>query len=99
MVKAERALDEAASLRSKKVPFEKRTFLYAEACKNFSKAFEFNPDVFTLTRIEAAADSCWKAQREDAEAMFKQFEETYVKKHPQEYEYGDSGVGMMDMGG
>lgn len=96
---AESRVDEAGNLKSHKIPFEKRISFYAQACDYFAKAYERNPEVFTLSRIETAADSCWKANQPNQEDLFRQFEEVYIKNHPQEFEYGDSGVGMMDMGG
>lgn len=97
--KAESSMDKAGNLKSHKIPFEKRISYYAQACDFFSKAYERNPEVFTLSRIEAAADACWKANQTNQEDLFRQFEAVYIKSHPQEFEYGDSGVGMMDMGG
>ena len=97
MLQAETAIDKAAAQKMKKVPFEKRVLFYGRACENFAKAYERNPNVFTLGKIEMAADSCWKAGNPDFEALFREFEEAYIKDHPQEYEHGDSGVAMMEM--
>ncbi len=99
IVQAESKMDKAGNLKSHKTPFEKRVAYYAQACDYFSRAYERNPEVFSLARIESAADCCWKAGNEVQEELFRQFEEVYIKNHPQEYEYGDSGMGMMDMGG
>lgn len=99
MMKAENALSEAAVLKEKKVDYSKRVSIYVQACKYFRESYETDPRVFTLNRIEEAADACWRAGDKENEDVFKSFEEEYAKKHPQEFEHGDSGVGMMDMGG
>lgn len=98
-VRAENALDKASSLKAKKVPFKSRMGYYSQACDLFVKAFEANADVFTLSRIEMASDCCWKAEKNDARDFFNTYFETYIKEHPQEYEHGDSGVAMIDVGG
>jgi len=99
VVRAEGFITKADELKAKKISFSDRGKFYAEACIYFEKAYDSNPDVFTLARIDAAIDTCWKAEKPEQEDKFKQFEDEYVKRHPQEYEYGDSGAGMMDMGG
>ena len=98
IVRAEGEVDRASELKSKKIPFEKRTEFYSRACGFFMKAYLKDPGIFTLTRIETAADSCWKAGKIQEEEVFKLFAEDYIQKHPQEYEYGDSGAAMMEMG-
>lgn len=99
LVQAENAVDQAWKMKDRKEPFEKRRVYYAKACGLFAKAYEKNDTVFSLARIEAAVDACWKAENEEQENVFRWFQEEYIKNHPQEYEYGDSGMGMMDMGG
>ena len=94
-VQAENALTQAANM--KKNPFEKRLHFYAEACRDFGKAYRIDREVFTLTRIEAAQDTCWKAGDREAEEKFRQFEEEYSQAHPQEARYGDAGVGLVPM--
>ncbi len=91
-------MDRAGNLKAQKMPFEKRVGYYEKACAYFAKAYERNPAVYTLARIESATDCCWKANNETQEEVFKEFEEEYIKNHPQEYEHGDSGVAMMEMG-
>jgi hypothetical protein len=98
IVQAETALGKAHHLKDQKIPFERRLPHYAKACNAYVKAYEIDPAVFTLIRIEEAADCCWKAEMKDGEALFRQFEEEYSKAHPQEVEYGDAGVGMVEMG-
>ena len=98
MFQAESAVDKATNLKSKKIAFEDRKVYYIKACEYFAKAYEKDSSVYTLTRIEMAADTCWKAGAQDQELMFQEFEKEYIEKHPQEYEHGDSGVGMMEMG-
>ncbi len=98
MFKAENAVSDAAIMKDRKVEYEKRVPLYASACRYFRQAYETDNRVFTLNRIEEASDSCWRANDRETEDLFKAFEEEYSKKHPQEVEHGDSGVGMMEMG-
>lgn len=95
--RAESAVDKATHLKSQKVSFEDRKTYYIKGCELFIKAYEKDVSVFTLTRIEQAADTCWKADDREGEAIFRDYEQEYIKYHPQEYEYGDSGVGMMEM--
>ena len=99
MLKAENSLSEAAVMKEKKIDYSKRVPVYAKACKFFRQSFDIDSRVFTLNRIEEASDSCWRAEDKENEDVFKAFEEEYAKKHPQEFEHGDSGVAMMDMGG
>jgi hypothetical protein len=99
IVQAENALGKAHQLKDKKTGFDERLPFYAKACGYYVKAYKVDPSVFTLIRIEEAADCCWKASLPEEEALFRAFEAMYSAAHPQESEYGDSGVGMMDMGG
>ncbi len=99
VVQAEGEVDRASALKAQKVSFEKRTGHYAKACHLFLKAFKQDPRAFFLARIEMAADSCWKAGLEEEEMIFKAFADNYIQNHPKEYEYGDGGVALMDMGG
>ncbi len=98
MFRAESSVDKATGLKSRKISFEDRKVYYVRACGDFIKAYQKNISVFTLTRIEMAADTCWKAGDPEKEDVFREYEKEYIKNHPQEYEYGDSGVGMMEMG-
>lgn len=98
VVMAENKMDSAQQLKAKKVPYEERMKYYRKACNHFSRAYESDRTVFTLNRIEAAVDACWRAQESDKEETFKAFELQYAKEHPREYEYGDAGVNMIEMG-
>ena len=95
MVKAENAFSEGYALRIKKnIPYEERLKYYHVACDNFLKAYRFNPSIFTLYRIELAADSCLRVENQDGVELFRKFEEEYAKKHPKEVKYGDVGPFM-----
>lgn len=98
MFQAESALNKAHHLKDKKISFDERQPYYAKACHYYAKAYETGPEVFTLMRIEEAADACRKASLRDEEEIFWAFEEEYSKTHPQEVRYGDAGVGIVDMG-
>ena len=98
-VRAEAAVKKAHDLKEQKVGFDQRTPYFVEACDHYYKALELDTGIFTLTRIEEASDACWKAGQKEKEEIFRLFEEEYTKAHPQEAEYGDAGVGMIDMGG
>ncbi len=98
VLNAENALTKAASLKEKKTAYDDRVPFYRTACLAFKSAFEADPSVFTINRIEEAMDSCWRSGDKENEELFRVFEEQYAKAHPQEYEHGDSGVAMMDMG-
>ncbi len=99
VVRAENALGKAGELKHQKVSFENRLPYFGKACHDYAKAYEMDPTVFTFIRIEEAVDACWKSKQQEQEAMFKNFEEQYIQAHPQEYERGDAGMGMVDMGG
>ena len=95
MVKAEEAFSKAYTLRLKKgIAYEERLKHYHEACDYFLKAHRFSERVFTLNRIESAAESCMRIRNFDAEENFRTFEEKYIKTHPQEVKYGDAGPFM-----
>lgn len=96
--KAEEQLSKAAAMKEKKATHEQRVPLYSKACDFFKDAFDTDPAVFTLNRIEEAMDSCWRSGNKENEELFRTFEAQYAMAHPQEYEHGDSGVAMMDMG-
>jgi len=98
VVMAENEMDRAHQLKAKKIPYEERMKYYRNACKNFSTAYDQDLTVFTLSRIEIAVDACWRAQEFGKEELFKAFEFQYAKDHPTEYEYGDAGVNMIEMG-
>ncbi len=90
MVKAENAHTRAYELRIKKVHYEERLKLYRKACEEFVKAYEFNRETFTLSRIELAIESCMRVEDRKNEERFQAFAESYVRQHPTETEYGDA---------
>ncbi len=94
MFKAEHAVSKAYALKLKKVPHEQRVPYYREACRRFAEARRYNPDIFTLSRIRDATDSCWRAEEKTLEEDFLGFEEDYARRHPVEYEYGDTDAGL-----
>ena len=96
--RAEEELSKAVLLKEKKVPHDQRVPLYAKACNFFKDAFDTDPGVFTVNRIEEAMDACWRAGNKENEELFRIFEAQYAQAHPQEYEHGDSGIAMMEMG-
>ena len=98
IVQAENAHGRAGQMKDHKAAFEERFPWYAKACHYYIRAYETDPEVFTLIRIEEAADCCWKANLRNEEARFREFEEAYSTAHPQEVEHGDAGVGMIEMG-
>lgn len=91
MVQAEETYSKAYAMRVKKdVPYEKRLEFYRKACDEFSKAYDYDKNIFTLTRIESAIDACSRVNNEEKEAFFRAFEEKYIHEHPTEVEYGDA---------
>ena len=90
MLKAEDRLARAAKLKSQKVSYEERVPYYREACGYYLKAYQNGPGIFTLSRIRDASDSCWRAKDDQGQQVFVQFEEAYAKKHPKEFEYGET---------
>ena len=97
VVMAENEMDRAHQLKTK-VPYAERQKYFRKACHYFSKAYEYDRTVFTFNRIEVAIDACWRAEDSEKEEMFKGFGSQYVKEHPKEYEYGDAGLNMIEMG-
>ena len=95
IVKAENAFSKAYSLRTKKeISYEERLSYYRTACDYFFKAYQSNKRVFTLNRIELAAESCLRIKDFDKENEFQKFAEEYVQTHPDEAKYGDAGAFM-----
>jgi hypothetical protein len=94
VVRAENAYSKGHALRVKKVSYEERLKYYRTACEDFLKAYESDPSVFTLYRIELAADACLRRDDKAAVELFRQFEAEYIQKHPTEVEYGDAGAWM-----
>src|SRR5262245_53556800 len=74
MFQAENAVTEAALMKDKHVPYEGRVEVYRRACGLFMQAYEANPAVFTIARIEEARDACWKAGEREKEEAFAAFE-------------------------
>ena len=96
MVRAEEAFSKAHAMRVKKneISYEVRLKHYRAACDNFSKAYRWNRDAFTLNRIDEAAEACLRVKDAKDEQMFRQFEEEYAQHHPDEAKYGDAGAYM-----
>ena len=94
--RAEQAFSKAYALRTKRkeIPYTKRLRLYRTACDYFWRAFEVDKRSFTLNRIDSAAESCLRVEEPGREKAFRQFEEDYIRKHPDEAEYGDAGAYM-----
>jgi len=91
MFKAEGAFSKAYTLRLKKeVSYDERLKYYRRACDYFLKAHRSSDRSFTLNRIGLAAESCMRVGDLEAEEEFRQFEERYIKVHPQEAKYGDA---------
>ncbi|HNV86605.1 MAG TPA: hypothetical protein PKL97_06530 [Candidatus Omnitrophota bacterium] len=90
MWKAENAYTKAHELRLKKVAYESRLPYYQDACGNFLKAYNADPRIFTLNRIESAVDACSRTGDYQGEETFKEFSERYAKEHPREASYGDA---------
>ena len=91
MVRAEEAYAKAYALRvQRNVPYEKRLKLYRAACNHFVKAYRHDTGIFTLSRIESAAEACMRVKDEENETEFRAFAEKYIKEHPTEVEYGDA---------
>lgn len=95
VVRAEDTASKAHAMRiDKKVPAGVRLKLYHQACTDFLRAYRYDPSVFTLNRIEMASDTCLRVEDFKNANMFRDFEEEYVKKHPNEAKYGDAGPWM-----
>ena len=96
MVRAEETFSKAHAMRVKKneASYEVRLKYYRAACDNFSKAYRWNRSAFTLNRIDEAAEACLRVEDLKNEQIFRQFEEEYVRKHPDEAKYGDAGAYM-----
>ena len=91
MFRAEEAFSKAYLLRHQKgTLYEERLKLYAKACDFFLKAYRYSDRTFTLSRITSAAESCMRIGNYEAEEKFREFEESYIKAHPNEAEYGDA---------
>lgn len=90
MFKAENAFDKAHKLRVKKIPYATRLKYYKDACDWFWAAYQRDPKIFTLYRIESAVEACLRVENKEAEKVFRAFEEKYAQEHPVEVEYGDA---------
>ena len=91
-LKAEDLYVKAYGLRIKRDPasHQERAGFYREACRRFLKALDLEPAVFTLSRIEEAADACLRVDQKEAEEKFRDFQDQYIRRHPTETEYGDA---------
>ena len=95
MVKAEEAVAKAYGLRTQKgVAYDLRLKYYRIACEQFAKAYRSDKTSFTLNRIQSASESCLRIENYQQEKVFRDFEEEYVKQHPDEVKYGDAGAYM-----
>ena len=94
MMQAENAYNRGHELRLQKIPYEARLKHYRIACHEFLKAYEKDPKVFTLYRIEMAGDACLRIEDQESVALFREFEAVYIAEHPTETEYGDAGAWM-----
>ncbi len=90
MVRAEGAYDKAHEMRKSGVPYTERLTLYRVACEEAVKAYNASPSVFTLSRIEIAADACFRVEDLENREMFLEFEARYSAEHPDEVRYGDA---------
>lgn len=95
LVKAENAFSKAYAMRiDKTIPSEERLKLYRASCRDFRKAYEYDPSVFTLFRIESAADACLRVEDFEGSELFRNFADEYAQQHPNEVKYGDAGPWM-----
>ena len=91
MVRAEETSSKAYAMRVKKeIPYATRLKYYRKACDYFMKSYDYGPKIFTLYRIETAAEACRRVEDREKEQVFLEFEERYAKEHPTEVEYGDA---------
>ena len=90
MLKAENLMSKAALLKSKKFSYAERIPYYREACSYFLAAYREDSSIFTLGRIREAGDSCWRSGDVAGQGEFAHFEGQYAKRHPKEYEYGET---------
>ncbi len=94
---AESAHQKGAALATQKGADPKeRLKHYRTACEHFKKAYDRNPGIFTLNRILSAAESCAWIEDHAGEGLFSEFSDRYVREHPDEAEYGDAGVDVME---
>lgn len=97
MGQAEGAFQKGAALAAKKgIRPEERLKHYREACAHFKKALERDQSIFTLNRILSAAEACARVEDHVGEQIFSDFSDRYVREHPNEAEYGDAGVEVME---
>ncbi len=94
MVRAEDAYAKAHAMRTNKSDafYQQRLKEYRKACDYFSKAYQINRNTFTLSRIEEAMETCLRVEDSKNEQTFREFEEEYVRTHPDEAKYGDAGA-------
>ena len=75
-------------LRSQKISFEKRQPFFAQACREYVKAFELDAGVFNASKIEEASQSCSSGDNREASKNLDEFYMIYCQDHPKECEYG-----------
>ncbi len=90
VVQAEDTFAKASDMRHDKNKHAGRIRLYERACAQFVKAYELDPGVFTLYRIENAITACAWAENYAAKEIMQNFEFDYIDQHPTEAEYGDA---------
>ena len=90
LFRAENTFSKAYTLKAKKVSYEKRLKYYRQACQDFLRAYDRDSQVFSLYRIETAAESCERVGDYETEEIFREFQERYTQEHPVEAEYGDA---------
>lgn len=90
VVQAEGMFVKASEMRHDKNKHAARIRLYERACVQFVKAYELDPEVFTLYRIENAITACAWAENYAAKEIMQNFELDYIEQHPTEAEYGDA---------
>ena len=75
-------------LRDRRVPFEKRKPLFAQACREYIKAFQLDASIFNAAKIEEASQSCSSGDDREAAGNLEEFYASYCQDHPKECEYG-----------
>ena len=90
IARAENAYTKAHELRVRKGTERTREKLYGGACRDFVRAYQYNPQSFTLAGIEYAIDACRRVKDPESEEKFLAFAEVYIQEHPTEAEHGDA---------
>ncbi|MBU3759636.1 MAG: hypothetical protein FGM27_06870 [Candidatus Omnitrophica bacterium] len=88
--RAETAYDKSRELRRFPERKDERRRLYQSACRQFAAAYQADPRVFTLLRIEMAQDACFRVEAVSERQIFLEFLGRYESEHPDEVKYGDA---------